>query len=124
MAICRPSIREVCWNESVQLLYGKSGKIGGSGWKGNTLFVDLFDEIFAYIMENAYSGYKTLSSINPDYVRNITYGGKKLYEALPFISVNTHSSILSYDLAYRTHYWGGYKDKRSVAETFNGVYAK
>jgi hypothetical protein len=92
--------------------------------KGNTVFIDIWDEVSAYTMENAYSGYKTLSSINPDYVRNITYGGEKLYEALPFISVNTHSSILSYDLAYGTHFWGGYKDKRSVAETFNGVYAK
>lgn len=91
---------------------------------GNTLFIDLFDEIFAYIMENAYSGYKTLSSINPDYVRNMTYNGEKIYGRLPYVSVNTHSSILSYDLAYRTHYWGGLYDKRSVKECFSGVYAK
>ena len=92
--------------------------------KGNTVFIDIWDEVSAYTMENAYSGYKTLSSINPDYVRNMTYNGEKIYGRLPYVSVNTHSPILSYDLAYRTHYWGGLYDKRSVKECFSGVYAK
>ena len=102
----------------------EEGHIAFASTDGMTVFLDVWDEVLAYTMEYAYSGERSLASIRPDFVRNISYKGKKLYDKHPNHHIYADTPVWYYDYAHRTHWGVGIMDNRQVKEFFKGTYAK
>lgn len=92
------------FHESTHASQYYRGDLGFFKSSGNPFCYDIYDELSAYIMENAYSGMNNLSAINIDRIYNMSYfDGQQshfIYKHLPKFSLGKNGSSYFLRIAY------------------------